>query len=235
VARRDRCGRKAAAVPDPPRKNMLPITRQPSPQNPPVFNEAATVSGGDLTWRQLQKARERRAVLLKALPFLKAGLSVVRTAAACAVNQTTLHLLLNRAPRQGTARMTSAEKCRRLLALPEERLAPGKSPGGSTSLPGTMLVHFIDFVAARPRPSLRAAWLKFSEYRGGRGRGRRADSGAPITYDTVRRYFPHAKFCQLQALLNARERSNLELNRLRLLFGAQIRKRLPDRPVRRHR
>ena len=95
-----------------------------SSSNPPIQSSAPSLSE-----RQLLEANSRRLILLAAQPLLANGLSVAKTATPCGVNGVTLHRLLMMAPTSGSERITSLEKCRRLLAWPVERLAPSQSGG----------------------------------------------------------------------------------------------------------
>jgi len=90
------------------------------------------VTSPTLTETQLREANKRRLVLLAAKPLLESGASVNKTAMACAVKHVFLHRLLAMAPEQAGERLTSAERCRRLLDAPTATLAPAV-PGGQTS------------------------------------------------------------------------------------------------------
>lgn len=85
-----------------------------------------------LSESQQAEANRRRLVLAAAWPLLREGVSVTKTAEACSVTNVYLHRLLALAPVKAGERLNSAEKCRRLLDLPTEQLAPAQ-PGGQTS------------------------------------------------------------------------------------------------------
>ena len=96
---------------------------------PESLNGDAVERVPTLSERQLREANERRLLLLSARRLLEEGVSVAAAAAACGVTNSQLHRLLILATTHGEERIGAAEKCRRLLALPVERLAPEVSPG----------------------------------------------------------------------------------------------------------
>ena len=122
-----------------------------SPREQPADqpHETPALDGSRLSDRQRDEAGRRRILLQNALPFLeqRAGLSEVSRALGTSV--ATLSRLLNTAVRRGNERITSAEKCRRLLLLPVEQLAPD-SPEGKAS-PFESLLKLPDVVGEMNR------------------------------------------------------------------------------------
>jgi len=100
------------------------------------------VGGNDepLSERQQLEAGARRVMLVSAEPFLKSGLSVRETARVIGVQQMTLHRTLQLAALQGAERITSAEKCRRLLEGPIANLAPGSGGGKESAFKALLAV-----------------------------------------------------------------------------------------------
>ena len=131
------CGRGAAGDP--------PTACVSTPMNHPAVTLSNAEGGlrsaeSKLSERQLLEANARRLMLLAAVPFLENGLSVAKTAAACGVNGVKLHRVLMSAPTRGAERITSLEKCRRLLALPVEKLAPDVSAGQGSAFAALLQV-----------------------------------------------------------------------------------------------
>jgi hypothetical protein len=128
------------AAGDPPTTQSRESTVHETPAAPHANGGAAAPPYQGLSERQLREANGRRLLLLAALPLLAEGVSVTKTAAACGVKNSAMHRLLTSAPAHGAERINAAEKCRRLLALPVERLTPVASEGRGSPFDALLLV-----------------------------------------------------------------------------------------------
>lgn len=93
-------------------------------------------------------------------------------------------------------------------------------------LPRKLMLRFAAYCAANRLPSVRVAWLKFSS----RPQNGRAQE---FTYGQVTYSFTAANFYRMQEQLRLIEQAQAELDRIRLLAGAEITDRLPLNPPRR--
>ena len=82
---------------------------------------------------QLETAHERLELLKSALPLFEARLSQAVVAPMLGISPATLSRLLNRCPAKGNSARKALAKCRRLLKLPTNRLAPKSASGGRES------------------------------------------------------------------------------------------------------
>lgn len=104
---------------------------------------------------------------------------------------------------------------------------------GNRVITAKLLTRFVNFCAARPWPSLKAAWATFVKCKGAFGRGRRSTRRRLPTYDGVRYHLPLTTWRELQAPLTKIEAARRELAAVRLQICADMRERLPDRLPRR--
>lgn len=100
-------------------------------------------------------------------------------------------------------------------------------------IPAPVLVRFVNFIADRDFPSLRAAWETFCKrggnYGPGRVRGRRLNLG----YHSLRWNLPRGCFRELKRCRTVLRQTQQEIAVLRERTIADIRARVPDRLPRR--
>jgi len=101
------------------------------------------------------------------------------------------------------------------------------------SIPAPVFVRFAEFCASQPLPSVKAAWEKFCRRGGSFGRGQHAGKRLKISYNQLRYNFPAADFYLMQTEIRARAESEIKQAQLLSKIIAEIRERLPDRPLRR--
>jgi hypothetical protein len=96
-----------------------------------------------------------------------------------------------------------------------------------------ILIRFVNFITARPQPSMKAAWQKFAARGGNFGCGRRSGKPLKITYGQLHYNFPAAVFREIRAQHRAIETAQSKLDEARFKAIADIVARFPARPPRR--
>ena len=93
-----------------------------------------------------------------------------------------------------------------------------------------ILVRFVNFIAARPQPSLKAAWDKFASRGGNFGCGRRSGRPLKISYCQLQYNFSTAVFREIRAQHRAIETAQSKLDEARFKAVAEVCERFPARP-----
>lgn len=88
---------------------------------------------------QLSAAAERQQLLKQALPLFESNLIQAEVAPLLGISAATLSRLLNLCAVRGNFARKALAKCRRLVKLPVERLAPKLASGGTESQFATLL------------------------------------------------------------------------------------------------
>ena len=105
---------------------QLPAYDHDAPPIEATVHEAPQASSGpaELSSSQWAAANARRLLLVQAKPLLDSGVPDCHVAQSLGVSAATLCRLLNLCPSKDSGILNSAGKCRRLLDLPTEKLAP---------------------------------------------------------------------------------------------------------------
>ena len=89
---------------------------------PPDKNDALTDS-------QRDRASAKRQMIATIFPLVEQGLPMQEAAVLSGLSSSAISKIIARAPVSRGERITTAEKCRRILALPLDQLAPGRAKG----------------------------------------------------------------------------------------------------------
>lgn len=104
------------------------LDASPSKSSAPTGRESDPIRA-----RLISVARERHSLLVMALPMFEAKLTQAAVAPMLGISQASLSRLLNACAAKGNSGRKALAKCRRLVKLPVERLAPKVASGGRES------------------------------------------------------------------------------------------------------